>query len=239
MAMTIQDYSILREVQSLDNALKTHMDSITSENARGAQIVKMREKRLLESSDSKQQISDLKDRIAALEKELFTIEAKSKQAQVNLGSASSASQMESLEKQIEEARHRCDELENQILELMSSVDDIQEKVDQDNEFLAGSLVTLKKVQEEILQTTGSEQKEVELFEKQIMNLLASLPDQLVRAFEIARKKHRFNNPITKIKGSACMMCRFILDPQTSSRVELCQSTEFCGQCDRLIAPLEA
>jgi predicted nucleic acid-binding Zn-ribbon protein len=239
MAITLQDYSTLREVQSVDIYVKTHMDKIKSERQRTEQICRMRQNRTEKVQESKGLLNEINLDISTIEKDLFSTETNLAQARANLASAASESQMKSLEKQIDEGQKKVDALEDQILSKLTETEAIETSIEEDKKFLEGSLETLREIESEVEKIVQEEEKQIDHYNTRIDNLLKDIPPALSNAFTQARNKHRFNNPITKIKGNACMMCRFILDSQTSSQVELFRSIEFCGQCERLVAPLEA
>lgn len=239
MTINLQSYSLLREIQSLDVSIKKHMDRIEAEKLRLDQINRMRSTRTGEKEELLKSLEELSDTTAAKEKELFTLDSNLKQAKTNLSSAATNTQMEALEKQIRESSVQVDALEEEILNLLTNSEEIESAVNEHDEFLQGSLETLEVIKKEVNDIQKVEQLEIDKYHERIERVSQNIPENLFKSFQLARTKHRFNNPITKIKGNSCSMCRFILDSQTSSLVELFKTIEFCGQCERLIAPLEA
>jgi predicted nucleic acid-binding Zn-ribbon protein len=239
MPLELKDFTALKEIQSLDNFIKKHLDAIESEESRKDSINTMREKRKTEMVGLLENHKENTALINQYEKELFEWEKKRGQAEINQDRAKDQKQAEALEKEINQITPKCEELEERVLSLLEKNEEIDKLVKEAEVFLEGSLETLKEIDLEILEETKEERRHIENYEKRIEVLLENIPETLREAFHRARQKHRFRNPLARILNKACEKCRFEVDSQTKSQIDLAKAVIQCNQCERLLIPFDA
>ena len=239
MPLELKDFTALKEIQSIDNLVKKHLDAIESEESRKDSINNMRDKRKTEMVGLLESHKENTALISQLEKELFEWEKKRDQAVINQDRAKDQKQAEALEKEINQITPKCEELEEKVLSLLEKNEEIDNRVKEAEVFLEGSLDTLKEIDLEILEETTEERRHIENYEKRIKALLEEIPNGLREAFLRARKKHRFKNCISRIVNRACEKCRYEVDSQTISQVDQAKATVQCSQCERLLIPYDA
>ncbi len=239
MALSLSDYSALKEIQSLDNMIKKHLDAISSEESRKDNVLNLRAKRETEKVGFQEKTKENGALISCLEKELFDWEKKRRQAELNQERASDQKQAEALEKEINQITPRCEELEEKVLNLLEENECLDTQVAECDEFLKGSLKTLEQIDKEITEETQVERQQISNYEERITALLESIPQELRNAFKLAREKHRFNMPLARIVNRSCEKCRFQVDSQTLSLIDQAKTISHCDQCQRLLIPFDA
>ncbi|MCF8059193.1 MAG: hypothetical protein K9K67_07850 [Bacteriovoracaceae bacterium] len=237
--MDIIQFSHLKEVQSLDKMIKKHLDIIQEQSARRDYIVKIRHTRETEKEGLLIESKDHTASINQFEKELFDWEKKLEKALEQLPMAKSEQQINALQKEQSMAEENVEHLQDKILSLLEEQEILESKIEECISFLKGSKLTLDTIDKEILEVTQVEQNEIDKYEIRIKALLEDVPDTLKLSFLKARKKHRFNQPLSRVMQGGCEKCRFILDKMTQSRIELLQTVEVCSQCERLLIPYNA
>lgn len=239
MALVLKDFTTLKEVQSLDNLIKKHLDAIESEQSRKDSINKLREKRKTEMVGLLESHKENSALISQFEKELYDWEKKREQAEINQDRARDQKQVEALEKEISQVTPKCEELEEKVLNLLEKNEEIDSVVKEIETFLEGSLETLKEIDQEILEETTEERRHIENYDKRINALLVDIPSELKIVFERVRDKHRFKSPLSRIINRACEKCRYEVDSQTISLVDQAKVIVECHQCERLLIPFDA
>lgn len=239
MALALKDFTALKEIQSLDNFIKKHLDAIASEESRKESIHKMRAKRESEKVGLLEKQKENTALISGLEKDLFDWEKKKEHANESLQRATDAKQLDALEKEISQAVPKCEELEETILNLLEENEDLDQSISEADTFLSGSLETLKNIDLEIQEETKEERRQILNYEERISYLLEELPSELLEVFNRARKKHRFNSSLARIINRACEKCRYEVDSQTLSQVDQAKVVIQCNQCERLLIPYDA
>lgn len=237
--MSIETFSHLKEIQSLDNMIKTHLNAIEQEELRLSDITKIRERRTQEKQRLTETLESLGKESSAQEKELFVWEKRLEKANEQLPLAINEKEVSALEKERELAEGKVEEYQNSVLEKLEQMETIEDQIKDAEEFLKGSLETVQEIQEEIFKETKAEREKIENYERRINALKEMIPAAIWDVFARARQKHRFNSSLARIINNACEKCRFQVDSQTASRVELATSPEQCSQCERLLIPLES
>ncbi len=238
-AMNIEAFSHLKEIQSLDNFIKKHLDAIKEEEGRLKDILALRERRSQELQSLTDLLEQYKKDTAHQEKELFDWEKKYQKAGEQLVLATNEKEISALEKEEKLSSEKIEEIQDEILDLLEKCEELEEKIAEAQEFLKGSLETVEEVKAEILDETKQERDAIEKYEKRIDALKSEIPNALWEGFSRAREKHRFNSSLARILNRACEKCRFQIDSLTANRVETATGVEQCSQCERLLIPLEA
>lgn len=239
MPMDINHFSHLKEVQSLDKMIKKHLDAIEGESSRKAQILKLRLRRETEKESLLIELNENTALISEGEKSLFDWDKKLAKANEQLPLAVSEQQVVGLQKEKDLSEKNVEKLQDEVLSLLEVQEQIEVKIEECDSFLLGSASTLKKIEEEILEVTTVEQREIDNYESRIKALLEEVPEPLNSEFKKAWKKHRFKSPLSRVMEGGCERCRFLLDRTTQSRIELLQTIEICSQCERLLIPYNA
>lgn len=239
MALELKDFTALKEIQSLDNMIKKHLDAIKNEESRKDHVLELREKKESEKVGLLNKLDENRALISELEKELFDWEKKREQAETNQSKAFDQKQAEALAKEIGQITPKCEECEEKILSLLEENEGIEIKISEADQFLAGSLETLEEISNEIYEETVEERKQINNYESRVRVLLEEIPKDLHDEFLRVREKYRFNLPLARIVNKACEKCRFQVDSQTLSLVDQARLITRCHQCERLLIPFDA
>ena len=157
MALELKDFTALKEIQSLDNLIKVHLDAIKSEESRKDSVLALRSKRETEMVGFSQAKTENTALMAQLEKELHEWEKKREQAVVNQERAKDQKQIEAIEKELLQVTSSCEELEEKILSLLEKNDELESLIEEAQTFLKGSLETLNEIDKEIDEETNQPQ----------------------------------------------------------------------------------
>ncbi len=237
--MSIAAFSHLKEIQSLDNMIKKHLDAISAEEGRLEHINALRKRAQDEIENLTNLVSQKKVTTQNLEKELFDWENKLAKAEENLPYATNEKEVSALERDRSMSQENVDDLQEKVLTLLEEIEEHENLIREKEVFLSGSQETLDEINLEIEIETRQERQQITNYEARIEVLRQEVPGSLWQTFSEARKKHRFNLPLARIMNKACEKCRFIVDAQTASRVEAATGYELCTQCGRLLIPLES
>jgi len=237
--MKLTDYSNLKEVHSLDNMIKTHLDKINEEKGRIDFIQQKRKQKDQELLTNREEVNELEKRISAHEVLLFDLEKRLKNAEDHLPLATNEKEITALQNEINSISPQVNQLQDDCLSLLEKIEELECQITQSESFLAGSLTTLSEIKSEVEKVEMEELKSIHQYEERIKSLMEITDSNLVNAFLEIREKFRYKRPLVKIVNHSCDFCHFRVDQMTLSRVEACQSIETCSQCGRLLAPLEA
>ncbi len=237
--MKLSDYSNLKEVHSLDNMIKLHLDKISEEEHRIVFLTKKRKQKDQELQELLHKKSHLESEISKFEVKLFDLEKRLSTSLEHLSMAQTQKEANALQKEIDTLTPEVDQIQELSLDILESIEDLDKEIIQINGFMAGSLETLEEVKTEVELVRKQEEIPIGQYEERIKLLLEDSPSALVDAFTKVRNKYQYKRPIVRIINHACEFCHFRIDQMSLERVESLQGIEFCGQCGRLFIPLES
>ncbi len=237
--MKLTDYSNLKEIHSLDNMIKVHLDKISEEESRIDFISQKRKQKDQELEDLILNKSALEKEISDSEVKLFDLEKRFKNANDHLPLASSEKEVNALQNEINTLGPQIDLIQESSLEKLEEIEELEKLINQSQNFLKGSLETLEEIKNEIEEVRKVESVPIHQYENRITLLIEQTPKSLFNHFKIVRDKFRYKRPIVRIVNHACEFCHFRVDQMTLDRVESMQGIENCTQCGRLFIPLEA
>ncbi len=237
--MKLTDYSNLKEIHSLDNMIKVHLDTIKEEEGRIEFITNKRKQKDQELEDLQNNKKILENEISDTEVTLFDLEKRVSSAQGHLPMATSEKEANALQNEVDSLSPKIDELQEFTLEKLEEVEKIELDILQAQNFLKGSQETLQEITEEVQKVVQEQQLPIHQYSERIDLLIEDIPKPLYTQFGKIREKFRYNKPMVRIINHACEYCHFRVDQMTLERVESLQGIECCGQCGRLFIPLEA
>ncbi len=237
--MKLSDYSNLKEVHSLDNMIKVHLDKISEEERRIEFLSKKRKQKDQELLELEAQKKETENEVNQAEVVLFDLEKRLKTSHEHLPMATSEKEANAIEKEISRLTPEVDEIQERCLNLLESIEELEKAIIQAKGFLEGSKETLEEVITEVDEIRAQESIPIKQYEGRIALLLEDTPSSLLEVFSKIREKHQFNRPLVRIINHACEFCHFRIDQMSLERVESLQGIETCGQCGRLFIPLES
>ncbi len=237
--MSLQDFSSLVQVQSLENKIHEHIIKIEGHENRVNFIEKQRQTRQNELENLENQLLENRKIIADDEKSLFKLESELEKTKFHLDQVTSQQQADALEKEITTLGPKAEGLEEQILENMEKQEDIITKQDSCQEFLNGSASTLEEIKTEVKADCDLENKEIGKYQDRINLLLDECPGDYKSLFVSINKRFKYKSPVTSISDGHCTSCRFAINGVQKATVEKGNSIELCSGCGRLLAPFAA
>lgn len=237
--MKLSDYSNLKEVHSLDNMIKLHLDKIREEEGRIEFLTKKRKQKDQELHELEEKKSQQEAEISKYEVKLFDLEKRLSSSHDHLPLATSEKEANAIEKEIQTLTPEVDQLQELSLEILDHIEELDKEITQIKNFQKGSLETLEEVKLEVQEVRDREEVPIKQYQERIKLLLDDTSPKLVEAFSKVRDKFQYKRPIVRIINHACEYCQFRVDQMSIERVESLQAIESCGQCGRLFIPLES
>ncbi len=236
--MALEDFQHLLEIQSLDQHIKKHLDTIAEQKLRIESIQKTREKKKAKHRQSKEELNQLIQTLSQKEKKLFEIESKLSQSSQHQSFIQTEKETLALQREKEKLTPIWEILQEEILSLLDKQEELEKEIQEIGNFLQGSKETLTEIQKEVEQVSSKEEQQIQNYQHRIIALRNQTDPSIYRAFEQAQNKHRFNHPLSVIQNRSCLYCHFQIDSLTAERVERNpQTIELCTGCGRLLAPV--
>lgn len=239
MKLEKHHFSSLREVQSLDNSIKGHLDIIDDEKARIDHLDSLFKRRESEFLEWQELLSHKRTELKSLEKECHNWEEKFAKAKSQAAEAKNEKQVDALNNETKTSDAEVSRLQDLQLELLEELETLENNIEEFKTFKDGLDSTKAKVTEEVNQIVEKETLEINRYRERISALLEDIPDNLKRTFQQVRKKHRFKQPLVRVINKGCEKCKFTLDSSTCEQVETLKVIQTCNSCDRLFIPFDA
>jgi len=239
MKLDKHHFSSLREVQSLDNSIKGHLDIIESENARIAHLNSLFDRRETEFNEAQELLNSKRTELKSLERECHDWEEKVTKAKSQEGSAKNEKQVEALRNESETSDLEVSRLQDLQLELLEELETLEETIEEFKKFKSGFEITKAKIQGEVDQIIEKETIEINRYRERIKSLLEELPSNLKDTFQHVRKMHRFKQPLVRVINKGCEKCKFTLDSSSCDQVETLKVIQTCNSCHRLFIPFDS
>lgn len=227
-------YRFLLDIQALDHVIKKHMDQSLEEKGRIDFLSKQKQKRVDENEGFLNSKTEYKTKISELEKELFSLDEKIAKSEQHLSQVMTESEVNALNKEIETLTPKKDAIEEEVLELLDKIDQLDEKLEIDKEYFSGIEETIKEIEIEVNEIDSKNKEEIENLEKQIEGLLPEIPIDFLPMFNKTREKFRFNDPVTKLTGTACSKCRMQISSGEASEINNSFQHKICSGCGRIL-----
>lgn len=237
--MDLREMQDLRECQSLDLIIKSHLDKIETHQKRITKIIKMRSDRQATLTERIEQLPKLKKEISEGEKTFYELSTQITKATNRLAEMTTDQQIKATEKEIAALSPQYEQLEIAILEKMELLEKLEIEIINDQTFLEGSEKSLKEINVEVENDIKTEQKEIEQYQNRINRLLDGCSSTFKKAFIQLNNRYRFKSPVASVENKTCSACRILLNPQHLNNIEKNAGPHFCTNCSRLILPSKA
>ncbi len=207
----VDDYLRLREMAARLAEAEARENTAAEELAR----LKRRESEKVErenrASAARSEARAIKDRIAALDRQLaqhLTPEASAK-------------------------------LEEEGLALLERQDELEARAAEDEEFLRGFATTLEEIRRDVAAAVAEAASAREMARAEAARLSAELPEGWPAAFAKVAAKKLAHGPFSRLQGVQCAFCRFTVSRPFESEVEAQLLLKACPGCGRLFLPHKA
>lgn len=234
--MNLESFTTLIEIQSLDKYIGNHQKVIESEKNRIVALEKERNDKEHSLKEKKEILKDKKEKLLHHENTLSDLQNKLAKSTENMTFAKSEQQVKAIEKEQATLHPLIEEHEGAVLELMENVELLEEEINNIEQFLTGSLTSLKSIKEEVDQIVEKENKEINNYNERIETLKNNCEKGVIEIFENINQKYRFNNPLSFIENHSCNQCRFSINRMLESQLEKGTLLEQCPGCGRIFTP---
>ncbi|WP_127718437.1 zinc ribbon domain-containing protein [Halobacteriovorax sp. HLS] len=232
----MEHYRQLIEIQSLHDNISKHKEKIQSELSRLDFVSKQRDKKISELSSIKKRQDEIHSLINSSEKDLFKHETELEKAKSHLDLAQSASQIQALEKEIEFQTPLVNSLQEKILEFMQESEDLEVQVIEFEQFIDGSLNTLKELEVEVQTANKMEEKEINNYNERISLLISALDPSLQNIYNSTLSRTKDSKALSFLRARQCSACGTEAPSVQVSEIENGRSTELCSGCNRILIP---
>jgi len=237
--MNAENFRTLLEIQSLENLVAKHNKTIASETSRITLIEEERSSKETKECLLKKQLEQCKHTASTAEKKLFDYEKSLEKTNEHALLVTSQGQAQAIQKELLKLGEEKNKLEDEILSFIEQQEQLESEIQACQNYLQGSLETLKEIQEEVDKKIFSEKKSIAGLEKRIKSLDEQAPSALKSLFSEANKNYRYRNPIAFLEKGYCNQCHYAANKIKEKAVDLLTSVETCEGCGRLLAPQTA
>ena len=234
-----EPFYILKEIQSLDRYIDSHLLVIEDQNKRLTKLNELKTSRYEDLKEHEQELSQLEKSIASKEVLNTKLSRDWSQAIEAEKQVKTSEELMRGQKQKETLQKDKDLLEQELFKLLEQMDELQQIIQTDKDFLQGIEKTLIEIGSEANAQIKLEQSKINDYEMRQKLLLDDLPTPFKDRFLTVRTKLKGKRPITIAKGNLCAECLFVLPRQILSDLDRGVSLVGCPQCLRLLLPSTA
>lgn len=233
--MFLESFRHLIEIEALKKENLQNHQQIISENKRisdlderrnktslGNESIKIEEKNL-KLTESQNQIEDLQARLSKLTSQLSLSVTEKEQL--------------AFENQIKITKEEIEKLEIIYFEKLEKSEELFTQLNENMEFLKGSLTTLEEIKNEVQENVKKEELIIFNRTKRIDSLLELCHPSLKSLYLEVDKKFRPKSvPVSFLIDKKCTACHMTMDAILKHAVDEGRSLETCPYCSRLLIP---
>jgi predicted nucleic acid-binding Zn-ribbon protein len=232
-----EDFKILKELNSLNQAISKLQITIQDELSRIDKIQHQRDKRQIELDLTHDKLKANIRSIQESEAQISHFSKLHSSALQKSNTLVTEHEISSLQTQIDNAKVQIDHFENKGLELLDVISNDEEIIKNAKTFLAGSLESINEIESEINQSNHKILDDIKTKKSRISLLTSSLPTAIITKFEYLTSKGSPLGPLTQITDSNnCEACGYLLHKSLVSAIEIKNAFHTCSGCERIIIP---
>lgn len=232
----IENFKVIKEIDSLDRDKKQLLDQINTQLLRLSSIK-------LRISDKEEEQAELisnsklmAKNLTKLENELSALQQKLENKTAQKGQVFTDLQIKALDKEIVTYSENIIICEDQLFECMESKESIDEKIEDSKNFITGATKSLIDIKNEVDQTNSKLNSKIQILNQRTDNLISTIPEDFkIKVLSLLDKNIK-STILTTIKDRACNYCRTSLATQFISEVEDKHSLKTCVACKRIFIP---
>ncbi len=232
----IENFKIIKEIDSLDRNIKTFIDLIENQNKR---ILSINNK----INDKNEKIDKLNKELKSISSELTSSENELSSTQQKLeikvsqkGQVFTDSQIQALDKEIKLYEEKIDSLEETVFSFMEKKESIEENIKDSHTFIKGASNSLIEIQKEVDIEIEQLTKKKTNTQLRVDTLLKQLPEGYQSKIKGMLDKDFRSTIVATIVDRSCNYCRASLPTQFISDVEDKHILKTCSACKRVFIP---
>ncbi len=232
--MFLESFRHLIEIEALKKENLTNQLRIASENKRISDLEERRKKTLvlnenlaleekgLKLTESQNKIEDMQLRLSKLTAQLSLAVTEKEQI--------------AFENQIKLVKEEIEKSETLYFEALEKSEEILTLIQENNEFIKGSVSTLEDIKKEVLENIQKEEDLITNRNKRIQSLMDQCRPELTSLYLDLEKRFAPKSPVSFLIAKKCTACHMQVDAILSQSLDEGRSLETCPSCSRLLIP---
>jgi predicted nucleic acid-binding Zn-ribbon protein len=232
--MFLVSFRHLIEIEALKKENQTNLARIASENKRIYDLEERRKKTLvlnenltledknLKLTESQNKIEDMQLRLSKLTSQLSLSVTEKEQI--------------AFENQIKLIKEEIEKLEMQYFEALEKSEEYLTLIQENNEFMKGSLTTLEDIKNDVLENIQKEEDFITNRNKRIQALIEQCHPSLTTLYLDLEKRFSPKSAVSFLIAKKCTACHMQVDAILSQSLDEGRSLETCPSCSRLLIP---
>ena len=232
--MFLESFRHLIEIEALKKQNQQNIDRISSENKRIYDLEERRKKtqtqnenlkideKNLRLTDSQNQIEDLQGRLSKLTSQHAM--------------ATTLPQETAFKNQIQTIQNEIEKLEVTYFENLEKSEEILKTIKENNDFFAGSLLTLSEIKTEVTKAVSEEEEIILNRNKRIEALMELCHPAMKSLYLEMEKKFKPKSCVSYLIDKKCSACHMATDAILRSTLEEGRGLECCPNCSRFLIP---
>lgn len=232
--MFLESFRHLIEIEALKKENLTNQLRIASENKRISDLEERRKKTLvlnenlaleekgLKLTESQNKIEDMQLRLSKLTAQLSLAVTEKEQI--------------AFENQIKLVKEEIEKSETLYFEALEKSEEILTLIQENNEFIKGSVSTLEDIKKEVLENIQKEEELITNRNKRIQSLMDQCRPDLTSLYLDLEKRFAPKSPVSFLIAKKCTACHMQVDAILSQSLDEGRSLETCPSCSRLLIP---
>lgn len=232
--MFLDSFRHLIEIEALKKENQQNSLRISSENKRISDLEERRKKTLvlnenlaleeksLKLTESQNQIEDLQLRLSKLTSQLSLAVTEKEQI--------------AFENQIKLVKAEVENLEMQYFEKLEKSEELLALIQENNEFMKGSINTLEEIKKEVKENIAKEEVIIENRKKRIDSLMDLCHPSLKSLYLDLEKRFAPKAAVSFLIDRKCTACHMQVDSVLAHSLDEGRSLETCPSCSRLLIP---
>ena len=224
----------LIEIEALKKENLQNAARITSENKRISDLEERRKKTLLLNENLAQEEKSLK--LTESQNHIEDMQLRFKKLTSQLSLAVTSIQQIAFENQIKLVKDEIEKAELAYFEKLEKSEECLALIQENNDFLKGSITTLEDIKKEVQLNISKEEKLINNLNKRINSLLEQCHPALTSLYLDLEKRMSPKSAISFLIDRKCSACHMQADSVLASSLDAGRSLETCPSCSRLLIP---
>jgi len=229
-----EQFRLLRELQSLKLAADEHQKLILGHQGRVALLEKNRHQRQDQLQQDQSQLEQIKTELAQKEQLLNQQSDRLTRSKKQMNLVTSEHELKTREHEVEVLTPLVESLETNVFELMEKIESLTEQINEGENYLAGSLHSLKEISQEVEQDISKENQAISNLAQRMEALFSELPENIQS--KIKRIWDKKAVALTTVEKNACRYCGLSVNRTELDEIDRALTYKFCSSCGRLFLP---
>lgn len=233
--LSLNDYQILKEIQSLHSEISHHQGIIDAQNKRIIKIKELKSENLENKEKNDAAILAINSRISSLELMLTKQDSTLKHKQSQIMTMDNEKQLKFLEDEIVMLKLDQSNIEEALLIAYGEFEELQKNNEDFLTFFQNIDESILEISNDASEISLKSLTQVNIIEERIIGLKTEIPIQLSDKIDrlISKKVTPFLSPM---KNQSCSLCGMSVPSQTYAQIIQFVKVENCGGCARIMLP---